>query len=118
MENFKSFSELDIELSRFHVLIGSNATGKSNFISIFKFLRDITRHGIVNAIADHHPGGYPEECIIEMINAYLVPVCSDQLSGGCDGKMYLHFPGDVYTTMRWANPFSTSRMEGSFYLSR
>jgi predicted ATPase len=51
VENFKSFSELDIELSRFHVLIGSNAAGKSNFISIFKFLRDITRHGIVNAIA-------------------------------------------------------------------
>jgi hypothetical protein len=51
VENFKSFSELDIELSRFHVLIGSNAAGKSNFISIFKFLRDITRHGIVNAVA-------------------------------------------------------------------
>jgi len=51
VENFKSFSELDIKLSRFHVLIGSNAAGKSNFISIFKFLRDITRHGIVNAIA-------------------------------------------------------------------
>jgi predicted ATPase len=51
VENFKSFSELDIELSRFHVLIGSNAAGKSNFINIFRFLRDITKHGIVNAIA-------------------------------------------------------------------
>jgi len=51
VENFKSFSELDIELSQFHVLIGSNAAGKSNFISIFKFLRDITKHGIINAIA-------------------------------------------------------------------
>jgi len=51
VENFKSFAELDIELSRFHVVIGSNAAGKSNFISIFKFLRDITKHGIINAIA-------------------------------------------------------------------
>jgi len=51
VENFKSFSELDIELSRFHVVIGSNAAGKSNFISIFRFLRDITKNGIVNAIA-------------------------------------------------------------------
>ena len=51
VENFKSFSELDIELSRFNVVIGSNAAGKSNFISIFKFLRDIAKHGIVNAIA-------------------------------------------------------------------
>jgi predicted ATPase len=51
VENFKSFSEIDVELSRFNVVIGSNAAGKSNFISIFKFLRDIARHGIVNAIA-------------------------------------------------------------------
>jgi predicted ATPase len=50
-ENFKSFSEIDIELSRFQVVIGSNAAGKSNFISIFRFLRDITQNGIVNAIA-------------------------------------------------------------------
>ena len=51
VENFKSFSEIDIDLSGFNVVIGSNAAGKSNFISIFKFLRDIARHGIVNAIA-------------------------------------------------------------------
>jgi predicted ATPase len=50
-ENFKSFSEFDIDLSGFNVVIGSNAAGKSNFISIFKFLRDIAKHGVVNAIA-------------------------------------------------------------------
>ena len=51
IENFKSFSVIDVELSRLNVVIGSNAAGKSNFISVFKFLRDIARHGIVNAIA-------------------------------------------------------------------
>jgi predicted ATPase len=51
IENFKSFSEIDVALSRFNVVIGSNAAGKSNFISVFKFLRDIARHGVVNAIA-------------------------------------------------------------------
>lgn len=51
IENFKSFSSIDVELSRFCVVIGSNAAGKSNFISVFKFLRDIALHGIVNAIA-------------------------------------------------------------------
>ena len=51
IENFKSFSAIDVELSRFCVVIGSNAAGKSNFISVFKFLRDIARHGVVNAIA-------------------------------------------------------------------
>jgi predicted ATPase len=51
IENFKSFSEIDAELSRFCVVIGSNAAGKSNFISAFRFLRDIARHGLINAIA-------------------------------------------------------------------
>ena len=51
VENFKSFSELDIDLARFNVVIGSNAAGKSNFISIFRFLRDIATSGIMNAIA-------------------------------------------------------------------
>jgi predicted ATPase len=51
VENFKSFSELDIDLARFNVVIGSNAAGKSNFISIFRFLHDIATAGIVNAIA-------------------------------------------------------------------
>jgi predicted ATPase len=51
IENFKSFSEIDVELSRFCVVIGSNAAGKSNFISAFRFLRDIARHGVVNAIS-------------------------------------------------------------------
>ena len=51
VENFKSFSELDIKLSSFQVVIGSNAAGKSNFIGIFKFLRDIANNGVVNAIA-------------------------------------------------------------------
>lgn len=49
--NFKSFSEADIDLKNFNIVIGSNAAGKSNFISIFRFLRDIAKHGIVNAIA-------------------------------------------------------------------
>jgi predicted ATPase len=40
-----------VELSPFNVVIGSNAAGKSNFISAFRFLRDISRHGVVNAIA-------------------------------------------------------------------
>jgi predicted ATPase len=51
VENFKSFSSMDIDLARFNVVIGSNAAGKSNFISIFRFLRDIATAGIVNAIA-------------------------------------------------------------------
>ena len=51
VSNFRSFNELDIELGDFNVLIGANASGKSNFVEVFRFLRDIRNHGLHNAIA-------------------------------------------------------------------
>ncbi len=49
--NFKSFEEIEVELGKFNVLIGANASGKSNFVEIFKFLRDIANHGLNNAVS-------------------------------------------------------------------
>jgi len=49
--NFKSFKDLDIELGNFSVVIGANASGKSNFVQIFKFVRDICNLGLDNAIS-------------------------------------------------------------------
>jgi predicted ATPase len=51
VKNFKSFNELHVDLGKFNVLIGANASGKSNFIRVFEFLRDIARHGLENAIS-------------------------------------------------------------------
>lgn len=51
ISNFKSFKNLEVDLGSFSVLIGANASGKSNFIQIFKFIRDITIHGLDNAIS-------------------------------------------------------------------
>jgi predicted ATPase len=51
VSNFKSFRHLTIEPARFTLIIGSNASGKSNFIQIFKFLRDIAKYGLNNAIS-------------------------------------------------------------------
>lgn len=51
VSNFKSFDHVEVELKNFNVLIGANASGKSNFIQIFKFLEDIMSHGLANAIS-------------------------------------------------------------------
>ena len=51
IENFKSFKKLEVDLGGFNVLIGANASGKSNFISIFKFLKDIIDEGLDNAVS-------------------------------------------------------------------
>ncbi|HON82129.1 MAG TPA: AAA family ATPase [Methanoregulaceae archaeon] len=49
--NFKSFREIRIEPDCFNIIIGSNASGKSNLIQIFKFIRDIAKYGLNNAIS-------------------------------------------------------------------
>lgn len=51
VSNFKSFKELDIELDKFNVVIGSNGSGKSNFVQIIQFLKDISEQGLDNAIS-------------------------------------------------------------------
>lgn len=51
VSNFKSFDVVDLELGKFNVVIGANASGKSNLIQIFKFLRDLTNFGLYNAIS-------------------------------------------------------------------
>ena len=50
-QNFKSFKEIDLKLKQFNVIIGANASGKSNFVQIFNFLKDIREQGLDNAIS-------------------------------------------------------------------
>lgn len=50
VRNFKSFVDLDVEFKEFNVLVGSNASGKSNFGQIFQFLKDM-RGGLADALA-------------------------------------------------------------------
>jgi len=52
ISNFKSFKDARIEnLGLFNVVIGTNAAGKSNFIQVFRFLRDVADHGLRNAVS-------------------------------------------------------------------
>ncbi len=57
VEGFKSIKQLDLAMRSVNVLIGANGAGKSNFISIFTFLRYLSegrlqhyveRHGFAN----------------------------------------------------------------------
>ena len=49
--NFKSYNNLKIRLNDFNVIIGANGSGKTNFVSIFKLIRDIAQYNLEDAIA-------------------------------------------------------------------
>lgn len=45
LENWKNFHKCNVRLSERCFVVGANASGKSNFLDVFRFLRDITRTG-------------------------------------------------------------------------
>ncbi len=49
--NFKNFVDVSVDFGEFNVIIGANASGKSNLVTVIKFLKDAATHGIDNAIS-------------------------------------------------------------------
>lgn len=45
LKNWKNFKELDVELQDRVFIVGANASGKSNLLDVFRFLRDIAKPG-------------------------------------------------------------------------
>ena len=55
LTNWRNFSRVDVQLGDRVFLVGPNAAGKSNFLEVFRFLRDIAKSeggGLQNAIAE------------------------------------------------------------------
>jgi len=49
VKNFKSFRDMRVKLGRFNVLIGANASGKSNFVDLIRFIKNMVFYGLENA---------------------------------------------------------------------
>ena len=54
LKNWKNFRKVDVDLKERIFLVGPNASGKSNFLDVFRFLRDIAKPGggLQKAISD------------------------------------------------------------------
>ena len=51
LQNFKSFRNATIPFGQFNVIVGANASGKSNLVQAFQFLKDVSNHGLENAVS-------------------------------------------------------------------
>ncbi|HQP99307.1 MAG TPA: AAA family ATPase, partial [bacterium] len=45
LENWRNFARVDVDLQKRVFLIGPNASGKSNLLDVFRFLRDVVSVG-------------------------------------------------------------------------
>lgn len=43
LKNWKNFLSADVDLTERNFIIGANATGKSNFLDVFRFMRDVAK---------------------------------------------------------------------------
>lgn len=50
IEGFKSIKSLDLAMNPINILIGANGSGKSNFISVFTFLRHLSEGRLQNYV--------------------------------------------------------------------
>ena len=55
LRNFKSFRRVDLRLDRMNLLVGANASGKSNFLDALRVLQGIGNGFTVNEILDGKP---------------------------------------------------------------
>ncbi len=53
-KNYRSIRELDLELGPLTVLVGPNASGKSNVLDVLRFIRDAISRGLDFAISQRH----------------------------------------------------------------
>ena len=51
LRNFRSFKDATLELRPLNIVVGANASGKTNLVQAFRFLRDLARSGLENAVA-------------------------------------------------------------------
>jgi energy-coupling factor transporter ATP-binding protein EcfA2 len=50
LNGFKSIKQLDLQMNPINILIGANGSGKSNFISVFTLLRNLSEGRLQNYI--------------------------------------------------------------------
>lgn len=62
---FKSVGSATIEIPELAVFVGKNAAGKSNIVSVFRFLRDLADKGLTYAVQQQ------EDCLDILIKVKL-----------------------------------------------
>ena len=88
-KNWRNFREIDVELSERQFIVGANASGKSNLLDIFRFLRDVVKPeggGFQKAVKDR--GGLSK---IRSLAARKDP----------EVKIEIHLAGDADSSAAW-----------------
>lgn len=103
LTNWRNFADCDVKLSNRMFILGANASGKSNLLDVFCFLRDLAKSGggLEPAVGDRgginrlaslfRPTGLPSSILVEASNSDHGEVWTYQLT--LDSKGFRHVTG-------------------------
>ena len=91
VKNFKSLRNVDLSLGRMNLFIGTNASGKSNFLDVFRVLEGIGNGFAINEILNGRPKGATRE-VWEGIRGGSAHVCP---SGMDDAEVAISVSGTL-----------------------
>ncbi len=98
VENWKNFRHGEVRLARRLFLIGPNASGKSNFLDVFRFLRDLSlpKGGGFRQAVETREGVSAIRCLAARQHSDIVVEIEIQENSGSDGvwKYRLSFNQD------------------------
>jgi predicted ATPase len=96
LENWKNFKQVDVHLQRRVFLVGPNASGKSNFLDVFRFLRDIVSvgGGLQRAVQDRRGVSFLRCLASRQYSDILIDVQMRAESGGPQWQYRLKFSQD------------------------
>lgn len=63
LKNWKNFKEVETNMGQRVFVIGANASGKSNFLDVFRFLREVANDGLRKAVDDIRGGVSAIRCL-------------------------------------------------------
>ncbi|MBN2007899.1 AAA family ATPase [candidate division KSB1 bacterium] len=63
LKNWKNFQDVRADLGQRVFLIGPNASGKSNLLDVFRFLRDVATDGLEKAVSEKRNGVSSIRCL-------------------------------------------------------
>lgn len=117
VSNFKSFRDLDISLDNLNLLIGANASGKSSFISIPMFLKNITNYGLEDAISMQGGVEYSRNTIIGPSEDLSLCIVLEQRFNVLVGRKGKHLLGMATTEVVYEFALSFNK-RGSYKVSK
>ncbi|MEW6580517.1 MAG: AAA family ATPase [Chloroflexota bacterium] len=96
LENWRNFDQVDVRLQDRAFLVGPNASGKSNFLDVFRFLRDLVvpGGGFEQAVTSRGGVSSIRNLAARRYSDIVVEVCLQAEGAECDWRYRIAFAQD------------------------